>query len=291
MPETRPTSATTPLPTSPPDPEQPAPGQLVSANRRPPVQIKRVPWSKLGPAFIRSWSKTEKGKYRPEHLEVLGQTGSGKSFFLAQVLTEMIRLRHSSVIYIATKPTDDTIAEMDWPVTDSWREVQQHDQVIFWPRSSKTGRARKAYQAAKIQELLDNLWQPGANVIVVFDEIATVEALTPDIKATVEMYLREGRTLGIVNVMGKQRGQRVISDMHSESAWTVVFPLKTLTDREYAAGLLGGKTEWLPAIESLNKERHEFIIQHQASGLQYISWIDHPVDVRQVAKQNTGYRK
>src|SRR6202035_4466233 len=109
--------------------------------------------------------------------------------------------------------------------TDSWREVQQHDQVIFWPRSAKTGRARKAYQAAKIQELLDHLWQPEANTIVVFDEIATVEGLSPDIKATVEMYLREGRSSGIVCVMGKQRGQRVISDMHSESSWTVVFSL------------------------------------------------------------------
>ena len=282
-------SATTPRPAS--VEEQQAQTGLVPARNRAPVVLERKPWSQLAPSFYRSWSKDEKGKYQPEHLEILGQSGSGKSFWITQILVHMARLRKSKIIYIATKQADKTIAQLGWHVTDSVREVDQHDQVIFWPRTGKTGRARKAYQAAKIQELLDHLWQPDANVIIVFDEIATVCALDADVRATVEMYLREGRSHGIVIVMGKQRGQKILPDMHSESAWIVVFHLKTLTDREYAAGLLGGKTEWLPAIESLSKERHEFIIQHQATDTQYISWIDRPVDVRAVSKATSGYRR
>jgi nucleoside-triphosphatase THEP1 len=264
---------------------------LVPARGRPPVALERVPWSVLGPEFYRMWSKDENGRYQPQHLEILGQSGSGKTFWLAQVLTEMVRRRKSAVILIATKPADKTVREMGWPVTDSWREVQQHDQVIFWPRSSKTGVARKRYQAAKIKELLDNLWEPEANTIVVFDEIKTAEDMDPDIRSQIEMYLREGRSQGIVVVGGKQRGQRVVSDMHSETSWTVVFSLKTLNDREYAAGILGGKTEWLPVLESLSKARHEFVIQGPEEGDQFISWIDQPVDVKQVAKSTAGYRR
>lgn len=284
-----PTSATTrPLPSG---DRAAARAGLVPARNRAPVVLERRPWSRLAPDFYRSWSRDERGRYQPEHLEILGQNGSGKSFWITQVLVHMARLRKSTIIYIATKQADGTIAQLGWPVTDSVREVDRHDQVIFWPRSGKTGRSRNAYQASKIQELLDHLWRPEANVILVFDEIATVCALDADVRATVEMYLREGRSHGIVIVMGKQRGQKILPDMHSESAWIVVFHLKTLTDREYAAGLLGGKTEWLPAIESLSKERHEFIIQHQATGAQYISWIDRPVDVRAVSKSNSGYRR
>jgi nucleoside-triphosphatase THEP1 len=267
------------------------PGALVPARGRPPVQLPREPWSVIGPDFIRSWSKDEKGGYQPEHLEILGQSGSGKSFWLTQVLVVMARLRKSAIVYIATKQADRTIAQLGWPVTDSIREVDQHDQVVFWPRTSRTGRARRAYQAAKVEELLDHLWQADANVVVVFDEIATIAALSPEVRALVEMYLREGRSHGIVCVMGKQRGQKILPDMHSESSWIVVFHLKTLTDMEYAAGLLGGKTEWIPVLESLSKDDHEFVIQHSAGDEQYISWIDRPVDVRAVSKSSSGYRR
>ncbi len=287
-PEQSPTSPTTPRPAS--GEIDPASG-LVPARGRPPVALERKPWSVIGPDFYRTWSKDEKGRYQPEHLEVLGQSGSGKSFWLTQVLVHMARLRKSTIIYIATKQADKTIAQLGWHVTDSIREVDQHEQVVFWPRTSKTGRARKAYQAAKVEELLDHLWQPEANVIVVFDEIATIAALSPEVRALVEMYLREGRSHGIVCVMGKQRGQRILPDMHSESSWLVVFYLKTLIDREYAAGLLGGKSEWLPVLESLSKEDHDFIIQHSAGDEQYISRIDKPVNVRAVSKSTSGYRR
>lgn len=292
------TSAGSPPRSSPAEPDPapaavPGPGGAAELPRvgrgAPPVQLERRPWSQVGAAFIRDWSRTEKGRYQPEHLEILGQSGSGKSFLLVQILTLMILVRHTSMIYIATKPADETIMETDWPIVDTWRDVQKHDVCIFWPRTSKTGRARDQYMAAKVQDLLDRLWTPGANTIVVFDEIAKIESLSPDLKATVAMYLREGRSQGIVCVMGKQRGQGVQRDMHSESSWTIVFPLKTTVDREYAAGLLGGKNEWLPVMKTLNKDRHEFIIQHQASDTQYISWVDAPIDPKIVSRKQSSY--
>lgn len=292
------TTASSPPRSSPAEPERdpaqdaagPAGAELPRLGRgAPPVQLERHPWSQAGAAFIREWSRTKSGKYQPEHLEILGQSGSGKSFLLVQILIAMILVRHSSVIYIATKPADETIMETDWPIVDTWRDVQKHDVCIFWPRTSKTGRARDQYMAAKIQDLLDRLWTPGANTIVVFDEIAKIESLSPDLKATVAMYLREGRSQGIVCVMGKQRGQGVQRDMHSESSWTIVFPLKTTVDREYAAGLLGGKNEWLPVLATLNKARHEFIVQHQASDTEFISWVDAPIDPKIVSRKQSSY--
>jgi nucleoside-triphosphatase THEP1 len=252
--------------------------------------VERRPWSVLGPEFIAAWCRPN-GKFQPENLEVIGQNGSGKSFLLVQILVEMVRRRSSSVIYIATKQADKTIAAMGWPVVDSWREVRQHEQVVFWPKTSRTGKARKAYQAAKIQELLDNLWGGDANTIVVFDEFAYVESLDQDLKDTLQMYLREGRSHGICCVAGKQRVQGVQRDMHSESVWTVIFPIKDRDDRLRAAELLGGRAEWMPALSSLSKARHEFLIQYQPEDSQYISWVDAPVDPKVVAAKRNSYRR
>ncbi len=58
-----------------------------------PPQVERVPWSQLGPAFLRKWGYP-RGKRMPEHVEILGQSGSGKSHFEAMILLErMIEVR------------------------------------------------------------------------------------------------------------------------------------------------------------------------------------------------------
>lgn len=240
------------------------------------LQIPRVPWSDLGPDFIAAWGRP-RGKVMPEHLECLGPTGSGKSYLLVDILRERVRRRASAVVFVATKQADATVHQLGWPITDSWRDVLKHDQVVFWPRTKEIGTARKAYQAAKIQELLDRLWQEDANTVIDLDEAAYVEALTADLKATIQMYLREGRSHGITAVLNKQRAQGIQRDMHSETDWKISFRMNDYEDNERAAQLFGAKRAYVPVLESLDRERHEFLIQHKLTGAEFISWVDRPL--------------
>jgi hypothetical protein len=224
-------------------------------------------------------------------MELLGPNGSGKTFLLGQINAEMVRRRQSAIIFVATKAADKTITSMGWPVVSTWRDVQKHDQVIFWPHTSKTGTARKEYQASRIGELLDNLWGAEANTIIEFDEFAYIESLNRDIKDTLQMYWREGRSHGITVVAGKQRPQGVQRDMHSESRVTVAFQMKDRLDNERLAELLGNKRDFLPIIDSLDRSRHEFILRHDLSDSFYISWVDKPVNPAAIAKKTRGYRR
>lgn len=247
-----------------------------------PVVVERVPWSVLGEQFIEVWGRANPENPQPEHLEIIGITGSGKSFLLTQILSEMARRRKSSIIYIVNKPADGSIGKLNWPIVDSWDELveaekrEQVNQFIFWPQTAMTGTKRKEYQEVRITELLEELWQPNANTIVVFDEFATLEKMSREMKDLLNMYLREGRSQGITCVMGKQRGQGVQRDMHSESTWTICFKLKDRKDTEYVAEMYGDKKDFIPILQGLSKEDHEFLIQSKNNEATYVSWVDRP---------------
>jgi hypothetical protein len=266
------------------------PGTPLPASPEDVLEVPRVPWSQLGPDFIASWGRYDPRDPQPEHMELLGQNGSGKTFLLTQINAEMVRRRKSSIIFIATKKADKTISAMQWPTVSSWREAQRYDQLVYWPRTSKTGRERRAYQADRIQELLDNLWDEDANTIVEFDEYAYVEGLSPDLRVTLQMYLREGRSHGITVVAGKQRPQGVQRDMHSETRVTAAFKMKDRDDNLRLAEVLGDR-DLLPVINGLDKARHEFVFKHDLSDSLYVSWVDKPVDVAVVAEKARGYRR
>jgi hypothetical protein len=224
----------------------------------------------------------------PEHLECVGPTGSGKSFLLVDILKERVRRRHSATIFVATKAADATVAELGWPIVDTWQGVRRHDQCIFWPRTSRIGQERKAYQAAKIENLLGHLWQPKANTVVDFDEEGYIETLSPELRAILLMYLREGRSHGITCVLSKQRIQGAMRDMHSETDWKIAFRMNDREDNERSAELFGSKRAYLPVLEGLNREKHEFLIQHKLTDTQYVSWVDKPL-APHTTQQTPGY--
>lgn len=239
-----------------------------------PLEVPRVPWSELGPEFASIWGRAHPEDPQPEHMEIVGMNGSGKTYFLCTVLQERMLVRNTPSIIIATKPADSTLQKLGWPIVRTQREARQHRQLIFWPATTSLGRQRRAEQDEAIYNLLSGLWRPGANTIVAFDEIAYVESLSPDMRDLVEMYWREGRSQGITVVGMKQRPQGANRHMSSESWWTIAYPPKDRQDLERFAELFGAKPTWMPVLESMDAMAHEFLIRNARTGTAYISWID-----------------
>lgn len=228
----------------------------------------------LGQAFVENWGRPG-GRYDPEHLTVYGKSGGGKSYFIAYVCQQRARLRGSHVVYVATKRTDKTISSIGWPVVTDWPPSYGQHQVIYWARAKGISAQHRVPQRAKIKKLMDALWVPGSNVIVVWDELAYVETML-NLKNEIETYYREGRALGITNVAGMQRPSRVTRLSHSESGWTVAFPPKDADDRDRVAEVLGDRARFRLVLDSLDRSKHEFLIRHDLTGESYISHLPDP---------------
>lgn len=247
------------------------------------VQVQRVPWSVLGPEFIATWGYA-RGKPMPEHVEIMGQTGSGKSWFEVIILLQRQRARGAHIVVIATKPADETLVATGWPIITSWPPPDPRETAhIFWIPSTNLDQSGQLEQARKIYDLLVKLWRPGANIIVVYDEVAyIVDDLNfprqgAPLRTTVARYYREGRGQGITQVASTQRPQGVIRQVHSESQWVVGFAPADDDDGERMAQVFGGKRTYLPILKSLDREKYEFLIKHRITGKIYISWIDIPM--------------
>lgn len=251
--------------------------------------LPRVPWSVIRDDFIAAWGYPE-GKFQPEHLEILGPSGSGKTYLEATLLQERQKARNSAIIFIATKPVDATILLLGYPIVDTWKGVTRNRQCIFWPRTRKVGEQREIYLEAKLYDLLSRLWAAGAKVIVVFDEIATAEKLSPRLKKLIEMYWREARSSGITIVAMKQRGQGALRDMHSEAAWIAAFRPKHEEDGKYVGAIMGSWRTWLPVLQSLDRAKREFVLLHSVTQQAVITWVDTPL--RPAVPEKRGlYRK
>jgi len=247
-----------------------------------PSEIEWVSWSELGPAWIDLWGGAE----QPEHVEITGQNGSGKTYFLIAALQGRAKRFDDREILIANKPADDTLARLGWPVTDRWEDVRAYRQVIFWPQTAATGEAREAYQEEKIYDLLTRLWVPDSNVVVAMDEVGYLEKLSHRLRKMIAMYWREARSQGIPICALKQRPLHVLRDQHSETRWKVVFPPADRGDLRRFAELLGRPKEWEPVLEELDE--HEFVIHYSGARSEiavksYVTWID--VDLKPVPAQ------
>lgn len=244
----------------------------------------RVPWSELGPDFIGIWGRADEANPQPEHLEIVGPSGSGKTHLMLTMLQDRYRVRKSGCILIVTKADDAIFGQLGWPVVSSVDAIRDTN-VVFWPRTRKTGGARKEYHDRVITRLLDKLWQPGANTIVAFDEVGYIESLSGEMRALVQMYWREFRSLGGTVVAMKQRPQGALRDMHSETYWTAAFAPKDRSDAERFAELFGHRRDWLPVFDGLDAMKHEFILRHSRSREAYISWVDTPLRPQKIKRQ------
>lgn len=241
-----------------------------------PVELEAVPWSELGPTFIEQWGRS-RGRDEAEHVEVTGQTGSGKGYWAAAVLQARAQVRGTSAILVESKPDDDTVAKLGWPIVDDWNGVLDYRWCTYWPRTNAVGAEREKYQAERFTELFTNLWVPNANTVVAVAEIRSLEELSPELRKLIRMYLREARSVGIPFMAMAQRPIGMARDLHSETAWKVVFPPADEDDLDRFAQLLGTPKVWGEILGELDQEKHEFIIKNTVTKEVFVSWVDYEV--------------
>lgn len=245
--------------------------------------IEKIPWSELAQEFAETWGRADPRDPQPEHVEDIGPTGSGKTLFMCKVVQERGIVRRTPCVIITTKPADGTVLKLGWPVISDGdaRKVKKHRWSVFWPSTNATGQARRLYQADKIRDLLNSLWHPDSNIIVVFDDFGYIQELVASdrepLAPIVQMFLREGRSAGITCFLIKQRPQGSRREMHSETQWTVAFPPKDKDDQERYAELFGDRRTYMAIFDGMNAEKHEFLIKHARTGAVFISWIDTPL--------------
>lgn len=277
------------IPTSSPpttDAELPTEGRLTAAGQ---LYPQRVDWEELGPDFLEAWGRPN-GKFEPEHVEILGKTGSGKSYFEKHILEARAKLRGSHVVILLTKPADKTILSMHWPVVTSWPPSQwkkENAQVIYWAKSEGLSKEARARQAGKVLELLDGLWHPDSNVILAVDEIAYVEQEL-GLRTHMTTFFREGRTLGITVVASTQRPAGVSRTVHSETSWVVAFAPKDQDDAERVAQILGDKKHYMDVLMDLDREKREFVLVHTLTREAYISHLPPPKKQASAAPRKDG---
>jgi hypothetical protein len=256
----------------------------------------KVPWSELGPDFIDAWSRTDPRTGQSESAEIVGPSGSGKTHLMLTMLQDHYRdqerwrqaqgrenLRTGAVL-VVTKTDDDIFAKLGWPVVGDAGAIRDTN-VVFWPRTKLLGTARRDFHERKVSALLHRLWRPQANTLVAFDEVGYVEGLSGETRAIVQQYWREGRSLGITVLAMKQRPQGALRDMHSETAWTAVFKPKDRSDAERFAELLGHRRDWIPVLDGLDRQAHQFVLRHAPTEQAYISWVDTPLRPQKIRRR------
>jgi hypothetical protein len=241
----------------------------------------RVPWSRLGPQFAVAFGRADPSDPQPEHIEIIGKKGSGKTHFAGKVYQERAYVQQRPSIIVATKPVDATLAKIGFPVVNTWDQlvakVRDGEQnLIFWPKTHLMGGPKKEYHNSKITDLLDRLWQPGADTDIVIDDWGYTDKLA-DVKERLEQYLREGRSSGLSVGAIKQRPQGSTRLMNSETDWTAAFRPADEADLERWAELFGSRRDWMPVFREVRADKREFVIQHNTSRVSYISWVDTPL--------------
>ena len=234
------------------------------------MEIERVNWDEFGPELIRTWGMP-KGKFTPEHMAILGPTGSGKSFFMTEVLKMRSTMKGSHTVILATKPADKTLTDMKWPIINKWPPKYDQSQVIFWPKAGKLNESLDAQRQSTL-DMLNELWHKDSNTVLSFDEIAYVE---DDLKLKQQMtrYWREARALGITICATTQRPRFVSRYMWSESSWTVAFRPKDEEDAEQVATVLGNRRYFKDLLMSELK-KNEFLIINRDERTAYLTKIN-----------------
>lgn len=256
-------------------PSRTSPRSTRASDTRP--DLPRVPWARLGPEFISMWGYPG-GKRMPEHLEILGPNGSGKTYAQDVILMMRAAARGSSIVLLSTKPDDGTLSELVYPDGKPWKTITTWpppygtDQVIYAARAKGLSAAARAVQRQKVMDLLNEIWVKDSNRILVLDEIGYLQQELRLATHLNTMY-REARALGLTLVSNTQRPVGTTRYMHSESPWKLAFRPEDEDDAKRVAEILGNRRFYVDVLMSLDATRHEFVLLYSKTGKAVISHI------------------
>lgn len=128
-----------------------------------------------------------------EHVSVIGDTGTGKTYLIARSLLRMRRF----VIVFKTKPDPDDATK--WAGFKRIRKASSIDHAKF---DRFLLEPEYSYQAREGYELLERVWRQGSWTICI-DELWYAERI--GLAPYIERLLTQGRSTGISVVIGQQR--------------------------------------------------------------------------------------
>jgi hypothetical protein len=218
----------------------------------------RAPWSEVAELF-----RTE--HRQGQHVGVVGPNGTGKSV----LLIELCKLRAerrvkdgnpSRVTYLAAKPRDKTLDELDWPVVKKWPPHQGQWHVIVWPPYGDPDTVIERHRAI-FQPLLRRIFREGFQTVAI-DELGYFTAKTHDeglnLGGIIDKYLTVARSSELALFGGTQRPRNVPRAFWSEPKWFGVFRFEDYDDARRVAEI-GGKREGFLQLITEELDDYEFL--------------------------------
>lgn len=198
-----------------------------------------------------------------EHVAIVGQTGSGKSVLglsLCKVIGSRMGKdrRPSRVVVLGTKPRDDTLKALGWPVIKKWPPAYGQEHCIVWPRRGRPSMTMD--QQRRVFAPLLNIIHGEGGQTVYIDEAATFERPLPHgmgMSGLMEDYWSNARSSKLTLVGGTQRPRNVTRLMWSEPSWLFIFAPDDEDDLKRVAELSGARDAVMEAADRLGP--YEFL--------------------------------
>ena len=222
------------------------------------------------------------GHRQGEHVGIVGPTGSGKTL-LGLELCKIVGAkpgkdhRPSRVAVLSTKPRDDTVSSLGWPIIKKWPPGYGEEHVIVWPKGGPPSQMARRHRAV-FGPLLDEIFAEGGQTVYI-PEAAYFERPVPHglgLGGTMEQFWSTARSVKLTVISDTQRPRHVTRLMWSEPSWLVIFPLDDDDDTRRVAQLSGRSREVWNIVPQLGEHEFLCIRRQRDKGIKeiYVSRVD-----------------
>lgn len=204
-----------------------------------------------------------------QHIALIGKTGCGKTT-LANALLPMRKY----VAVIATKPKSESLDKFAatngyvkyqrWPGTFKEKKVtaQAYPRRILWPPSHTISQALTS-QRAIVGAAFNDIYGTGGWCIYV-DELRFISE-TLGLKFAVELFVQQGRELGISFIGGMQRPKFVPLSIYANSSHFFFWQEKDVRNLETISAINSVDSFFIRNVMTQLPE-HEFLYIHSPDG-------------------------